>query len=210
MTIGERLLMLRKERNLSQEELANELKVSRQSISKWETNQSMPDFDKVIALCDYFGITTDELLTGNRDIVEAKENNNKTNYARNLAIAVGLYIISAVAVILFSAEFNKPIIGVCIAIALIAVATGLIIFNSIVYGKKVKKVKNENSQMKLIIEVVDIIGLVLYFLISFLTRAWYITWIVFLIIPAVDTIIKLLFSLKEDKLEEEKTDEQDN
>ena len=72
MTIGDRLLKLRKERNLSQEDLANELDVSRQTISKWETNQSMPDFDKIVPLCKYFGITTDELLTGDKDIMEAK------------------------------------------------------------------------------------------------------------------------------------------
>ena len=61
MTIGERLLKLRKEKNISQEELANELDVSRQTISKWETDQSLPDSDKIIPLCKYFGITSDEL-----------------------------------------------------------------------------------------------------------------------------------------------------
>ena len=53
MTIGERLLKLRKERNISQEDLANVLDVSRQTISKWETDQSQPDFDKIIPLCEY-------------------------------------------------------------------------------------------------------------------------------------------------------------
>ena len=51
MTIGERLLKLRKERNLSQEEFANVLNVSRQTVSKWETDQSTPDFDKIIPIC---------------------------------------------------------------------------------------------------------------------------------------------------------------
>ena len=62
MTIGERLLKLRKEKNISQEELANELDVSRQTISKWETDQSQPDFDKIIPLCEFFNITSDELF----------------------------------------------------------------------------------------------------------------------------------------------------
>ena len=53
MSIGERLYNLRKERNLSQEDLANELGVSRQTISKWETGESSPDFDKIIPICDF-------------------------------------------------------------------------------------------------------------------------------------------------------------
>lgn len=213
MTIGERLYQLRKERNLSQEDLANELDVSRQSISKWETDQSMPDFDKIIALCQYFGITTDELLTGHKDILEAKEINIKSNYARNLAIAVGLYIFSAVALIIFAAGFDKPIIGVCLFLTVVAVATGLIIYNSIMYGNKKDKTEEEKGQderMKLIGEVVDLLGTVIYFLVSFLTMAWHITWIIFLIIPAVKAIIKILFSFKDDDVKEEKTDEQDN
>ena len=96
MTIGDRLLKLRRERNLSQEDLANVLDVSRQTISKWETNQSMPDFDKIVPLCNYFGITTDELLTGTKDLVEAQAKDVKSNFARNIAIAVMIYILSLV------------------------------------------------------------------------------------------------------------------
>ena len=72
MTIGERLLNLRKEKNISQEELADILGVSRQTISKWELDQTTPDFDKLVPLCEYFGITSDELLTGKKNYVEEK------------------------------------------------------------------------------------------------------------------------------------------
>ena len=112
MTIGDRLLKLRKERNISQEELANILDVSRQTVSKWETDQSTPDFDKIIPLCNYFGITSDELLTGNQNIQEAKKENVKSNFARNIAVAVMLYIFAVIVVVLFSAQFEQPIIGV--------------------------------------------------------------------------------------------------
>jgi len=207
MTIGERLLNLRKERNLSQEDLANELNVSRQSISKWETNQSMPDFDKIVSLCKYFNITTDELLTGNKDIVAAKEMNIKTNYARNLAISIGLYIFSLTALILFAAGFNQPVAGVCAFFTFIAIATGLIIYNSIMYGKKRKKEKNDSLQTKLVIEVVNTLCVVLYFLVSFITNAWHITWIIFIIMASVDTIIKLLFSVKDDEEKDEEKEE---
>lgn len=213
MTIGERLYNLRKGKNLLQEDLANELDVSRQSISKWETDQSMPDFDKIIALCQYFGITTDELLTGKKDIIEAKETDMKSNYAKNLAIAVGLYIFSAVALIIFAAGLELPIIGVCFCLTFVAVATGIIIYNSIMYGNKKNKTEEEKEQderMKLVGEVIDLLGVITYFLVSFLTMAWHITWIIFLIIPAVKAIIKILFSFKSDEVKEEKTNEQDN
>ncbi|MBO4838083.1 MAG: helix-turn-helix domain-containing protein [Lachnospiraceae bacterium] len=64
MTIGERLTELRKSRGLSQEELAEQLTLTRQTISKWELGQSSPDIEYVIALCDLFGVSTDYLLKG--------------------------------------------------------------------------------------------------------------------------------------------------
>ena len=51
MSLGERLLDLRKKKGLSQEEIAGLLDVSRQTVSKWETDQSTPDFDKIIPIC---------------------------------------------------------------------------------------------------------------------------------------------------------------
>lgn len=52
MTLGERLFMYRNKVNMSQEKLAEEIGVTRQTISKWETDQSMPDFDKIEPLCE--------------------------------------------------------------------------------------------------------------------------------------------------------------
>ena len=62
MTLGEKLKMLRASRGLSQEQLAAELDVSRQAISKWECGDSTPDLDKLRAICTYFGVTTDYLI----------------------------------------------------------------------------------------------------------------------------------------------------
>lgn len=62
MTLGEKLQMLRRSRGLSQEQLAAELDVSRQAISKWECGDSTPDLDKLRAICTYFGVTTDYLI----------------------------------------------------------------------------------------------------------------------------------------------------
>ena len=62
MTLGEKILALRTQKEMSQEELAAALEVSRQSVSKWETNQSVPDLDKIIRLADLFGVTVDQLV----------------------------------------------------------------------------------------------------------------------------------------------------
>ncbi|RHR10506.1 XRE family transcriptional regulator [Pseudoflavonifractor sp. AF19-9AC] len=62
MSLSEKILSLRTQLGLSQEDLAEKLGVSRQSVSKWETGQSVPDLDKLIKLADLFGISVDELV----------------------------------------------------------------------------------------------------------------------------------------------------
>ena len=62
MTMAEKLIALRKCRGWSQEELAEQLDVSRQSVSKWESGASLPDLERVLKLCDIFGVSTDYLL----------------------------------------------------------------------------------------------------------------------------------------------------
>ena len=64
MTLGERICTLRTAKNLSQGDLAEQLDVSRQSVSKWETDTSVPDLDKLVKLCDLFGVSMDELVRG--------------------------------------------------------------------------------------------------------------------------------------------------
>ena len=64
MTIADRIQSLRKTKGISQEELADKIGVSRQAISKWESEQSSPDLEKIILLSDYFDVTTDYLLKG--------------------------------------------------------------------------------------------------------------------------------------------------
>ena len=64
MEIGTRIQELRKKKNISQEELANSMNVSRQAVSKWESNLSAPDIEKIIDLCEYFDVSADYLLRG--------------------------------------------------------------------------------------------------------------------------------------------------
>ena len=62
MTLGEKIYRLRIERGLSQEAFGEMLNVSRQSVSKWETDQSLPELDKIVAISEMFGVSTDYLL----------------------------------------------------------------------------------------------------------------------------------------------------
>lgn len=65
MTIGEQIQNLRIQKGLTQERLAEMLEVSRQSISKWELGQAVPDVDKIIRMSELFGVSTDTLLLRN-------------------------------------------------------------------------------------------------------------------------------------------------
>lgn len=90
MTLGQKLQQLRKSKGMSQEELAEKLDVSRQSISKWELDDSIPDISKIILISDFFSVSTDYLLKESES-----ENNNsekKNIYAKVLFIASAFFI----------------------------------------------------------------------------------------------------------------------
>lgn len=70
MTMGEKILNMRKARGWSQEELAERIGVTRQAVSRWESGAAKPDADKLIAVCDLFGVSADYLL---RDIPGGQE-----------------------------------------------------------------------------------------------------------------------------------------
>lgn len=76
MEFSKKLYELRKKNGLSQEEMANKLNVTRQTISKWELGESTPDMEKLIILSDYFNISLDELVLGK--VPKQSENNAKS------------------------------------------------------------------------------------------------------------------------------------
>ena len=75
MTIADRIQSLRKSKGMTQEELADAVGVSRQAVSKWESEQATPDLDKVVIMSDIFEVTTDYLLKG---IEPVKTDDHKT------------------------------------------------------------------------------------------------------------------------------------
>ena len=123
MNIAERILNLRKSRGISQEELADKIGVSRQAVSKWESEQSTPDIDKIILLSDYFDVTTDYLLKG----IEPTDNVTKNEADARIFSVVGtaLNFIGLVTAIMVWKEEQTPI---SVAIGLIIMAIGCMSF----------------------------------------------------------------------------------
>lgn len=74
MNFNEKLIELRKSKGLSQDELGQRLGVSRQTISKWELAQTYPDFQRLVLLSDYFGMSLDALVK-DIDVQEVREKN---------------------------------------------------------------------------------------------------------------------------------------
>ncbi|MEJ6952417.1 helix-turn-helix transcriptional regulator [Halanaerobiaceae bacterium ANBcell28] len=74
MNLDKNLCILREEKGLSQERLAEKIGVSRQAVSKWELGQSYPDIDKLIALSDLFRISIDRLIRDNEEECSYNEN----------------------------------------------------------------------------------------------------------------------------------------
>ena len=75
MTTADRIQSLRKSKGMSQEELADAVGVSRQAVSKWESEQATPDLEKIVIMSDIFEVTTDYLLKG---IEPVKTDDHKT------------------------------------------------------------------------------------------------------------------------------------
>lgn len=222
MDIGEKLFELRKEKNLSQEEVAEKLNVTRQTVSKWETNQSTPDFDKIVPICELFGISTEELLTGKNPEEKVLEDNisetelpkekpmtkeeARRKSAEVVSTSVFLYILSVVFIMIaIPVQRMNPIVASAIFLFIIAIATTRIIkhYMSIPKFEKTREEKREDDIVKQINSIIGAIFTAIYFIVSFMTFAWHVTWIIFVICGAVCNIVKLIFMLKEEKANEE-------
>lgn len=111
MNLSEKIISLRKENNLSQEAFAEALGVSRQSVSKWESGAALPDTDKIIAMSELFGVSTDYLL---------KDNCSDNNTEENAPAPVPVHTHKSK-----KAKKNKTIRIIAAAIALCIVITAI-------------------------------------------------------------------------------------
>ncbi len=158
MILSEKIIYLRKQNGWSQEQLAEQLNVSRQSVSKWESGTSIPDLDKIIKLSKIFGVSTDYLIKDeineeesslppdiyvedelNISLEEANAFLNLVEKLKNrIAIGVSLCILCPIPVLLFGVLSEAGLIGltengagaVGISILFLCIATGVAFFIS--------------------------------------------------------------------------------
>ena len=129
MTIEERIQELRKSKGLSQEQLAEVVGVSRQAISKWESGQSMPEIEKLMALSDLFGVSIDFILKGETAIAVDNQPRNRqrsTILGAQVVLAAALMLL-VVAVIAAVAEFSDSFDTIDIYGGLIIESTGVML-----------------------------------------------------------------------------------
>lgn len=162
VAFAENLYYLRKKNRITQEELADSLDVSRQSVSKWETGEAYPETEKLIALCDKFNVSLDDLLRGDLTAAAEHEKDAETgvewhispdehgfarhmeDFARRIALGVFL-IILGVAACVGLAGYSQTLqgktanlvatMGAVAVLACTAVAVFLFVFSGIVHDR---------------------------------------------------------------------------
>lgn len=227
MTLGQKLFEMRKKAALSQEQVAEVLGVTRQTVSKWETDQTTPDFDKIIPISKLYNVSVNELFgeeskeeqinenIDNQNSQNNDDNNNnmseqemfelnrkyKKRFAILLSVAICLYILSVIPFIVF----ESTTLMIVTFFIMIAVATAMIVFGAVSkpkFGKKAENDLPQNNLYKIICSIMSGVILVIYLLVSFLTGAWYITWVLWIVYAIACEIVKLIFSLKGAEIDE--------
>ena len=150
MTFGENLQFLRKRAGLTQEDLAEQMEVSRQSVSKWESNSAYPEMDAILRLCDLFRVDMDTFLRGDvsRRLGEDAAGYDKHMNAFSKAIAGGVgLILLGVTVLMFlligiqgdEDAVVLPITGTAILLICITVAVAIFIVSGMGHDRFRKK-----------------------------------------------------------------------
>lgn len=159
MEVSEKILKLRKANNMTQEELAEKLNVSRQSISKWESGQTIPELEKLVSMSEVFHVTTDYLLKPSEldelsiktEMLEKKQEELSRENARQrekrhcILCCVGIYLAALAIVMLVNMislqnDFLWNIFpGITLPAVVLLVATAIAIFACLRYKKSCER-----------------------------------------------------------------------
>ncbi len=120
MTISEKISILRRDNGWSQDELAEKLEVSRQSVSKWESGKALPDSDKVLALSELFGVSTDFLLKDSEEFAPLEAEILEEEYAAPLPAEIPAQ--NTVQIKTKKSKNSKKVIAFVVAICLLLAA----------------------------------------------------------------------------------------
>lgn len=155
--IGEFLRELRREKELTQEQLAEQLNISRRSVSRWETGRNLPDLDILMEMTDYYGVELKEILNGerrsgkmNKELKEtvlqvaeySNEDKRKLTGRMNKLFITGL-VAAVVFIILFFTDHADNIIG---GLSL-GITFGMMLVGVIMTSKNVTKIRKMKMQI---------------------------------------------------------------
>ncbi len=193
MTIGEKIYKLRSDKGISQETMAFDLGVSRQAVSKWETDQSLPDLDKIKAISEYFNISIDSLVQETKEVtyeecqkeeIDIQENKYDANKIKRtvlimLKTAISLsvlYVIAYLLTVIFQKKLDftslpvekLPFVFPLVDFIKRMINTVFIIVTSIIMLKRVKN-STKRTLFEIIVFICYIIGIEIL-LNSFLLR----------------------------------------
>lgn len=136
MELGKQIKMYRLENKLSQEELADRIYVSRQTISNWENDKSYPDINSLVLLSEVFKVSLDKLIKGDvdvmKDVIQKEEVDKMNHYGKIYTIMLIVTVVSAVPLFMW--------LGVWALIP-----WGLIWMVSLYFASKIEKIKKDND-----------------------------------------------------------------
>ncbi|MDE6292776.1 MAG: helix-turn-helix domain-containing protein, partial [Bacilli bacterium] len=148
MNFGENLQTLRKQKNYSQEDLADRLQVSRQAVSKWESGTGYPEIEKLISICDLFDCSMDELIKGKISIDSNSEkeiyDSFMNKFSKSISLAIMLILIGTT-LLLTILGFNKDNNMYGIVVLLIFVVFSVPIF--IIKGMEMDNFKSKYPKL---------------------------------------------------------------
>lgn len=150
MGFGENLQILRKTKNISQEQLAERLDVSRQAVSKWESGSGYPETEKLISICELFECSMDEIVKGKFSENVHKEKREyevlMTRFSKGIALAIGIILLGATILLYFSGipateelQEKNGMIGVVILLVCVLIAVPIFIVLGMQKEEFVKK-----------------------------------------------------------------------
>lgn len=143
MAFSENLQYIRARAGLTQEQLAEQLEVSRQSVSKWESSASFPEMDTLLRICDLYEVDLDTLLRGSVEESSvadtAKYDDFMNSFARRIAFSVGAIIAAIAVMILMNAWAVSEMISAAFLLLVITVAVVVMVASGLqeeVFRKK--------------------------------------------------------------------------
>lgn len=135
MDLGKKIMTMRNEKNLSQEQLAEKLNVTRQTISNWENGKFYPDIDSLVNLSKFFNVSLDVLLSYDDKVLDyLKDSTDIVKSNKNILYAVLLNILLIIAFIIVGIIFNES------ASIIIIIFTVSIISFSVLFYQIIKKI----------------------------------------------------------------------